>query len=227
MPLKSDTLPNKALLGTELRAIAVKQFDEMLSRDYAFAHTVAYRSVAITIEATFHLGKPHEPHVVKSYTKPDGLITGGVPLPEICQCSHSREQHSGHTIMVGEPDRDNCSACDCEHWNPEDAVLVSLERKITLDNPNLARVHHDLPIKISERKPPQPIPYENQLPGEPPPPFMLDPYPQMQTTEIRYDPKDYPPLDPPVDRDVSDAKAEQLGVKKRGTGMGLMKERKG
>jgi hypothetical protein len=193
MPLKSDTLPNKALLGSELLEIAVQQFRDMLSRDYAFSHTIAYRKVAISFQATFHLGKPHEPHVVRSYTKPGEFIEGEAPLVE--------------------PD--------------EDAVLVSLERDITLDNPNLARVHHDLPIKMTERRPPQPVPYENALPGEPPPPFMLDPYPQMQTTEIRYDKRDYPPLEPPVDRDVSDTKAEQLGVKKRGTGMGLMKERKG
>lgn len=219
MGLKSESLPNKRLLGTEVRAIAVKQFDEMLSRDYAFMHTAAYGRVAISFSVTFHLGKPHEPHVVRSYTKPDDLIAGEVPLTEVlCKCGHTESLHFEKGCVAGDV---GVEACDCKTYVP-DAVLVSLERDITLDNPNLARVHHDLPIKVTDRKPPREMPYNTPLPGEPPPPFMLDPYPQMETKEIRYDSKDFPPMEPPVDRDVSDTKAEQLGLKKRSS----FKERK-
>jgi hypothetical protein len=185
MPLKSQTLPNKALTGEELRHILVKNFDKMLANDYAFMRTIAYSRVAVTLSATMHLGQPKEVHVTRSYTKADGVIEGEVPLVE-----------------------------------PDDAaVLIGLERDVVLDNPNLARVHHDLPIKVQGNAPPRAMDYTTPLPGEPPPPFMTDPFPQVQTKEFRMDPTQYPPMTAPVDRDVSAEKAKGLGVKTRAMGL--------
>lgn len=92
-----------------------------------------------------------------------------------------------------------------------DAIIVALERDVTIENPNLARVHHDLPVKIVTRGEPKPIPVD-ALSGDIPQ-GVLDPFPQMITHELRYDKKDYPPLPAPVDRDVSQEVAKKLGVR--------------
>lgn len=97
---------------------------------------------------------------------------------------------------------------------PEDeAVLVSLERDVALDNPNLARVHHDLPIRVQERSLPK-TPTPSNLPGEPPMP--ADPFPEIVTKEIHYDKTQYPEGPAPVDRDVSAEKSTAMGLKPRG-----------
>ncbi len=96
-----------------------------------------------------------------------------------------------------------------------DTEVLALERDVDLPNPNLARVHHDLPIRLQERKPPVPIMIENPIPGEPPQ-SLTNPYPEIETRELRYDKTQYPAAEPPVDRDVSEEKAGGLGLKPRG-----------
>ncbi len=56
---------------------------------------------------------------------------------------------------------------------------------------------------------------ENPIPGEPPQ-SLTNPYPEIETRELRYDKTQYPAAEPPVDRDVSEAKAGGLGLKPRG-----------
>src|SRR5262249_12014210 len=89
-----------------------------------------------------------------------------------------------------------------------------------IDNPNLARVHHDLPIRLTERKPQEPpvIP-EVMVPGEPVP--LPSPFPTFETKELKYDKTQYPEAPPPVDRDVSEAKAKEMGVAQRRGARGL------
>ena len=82
MPLKSQTLPNKRLTGLELMAILKKHFHEMLSRDYAFTPNVAYGRVAVNLTVTLHIAGVTSEHVVRSYTKADGVIEGENPLDE-------------------------------------------------------------------------------------------------------------------------------------------------
>ena len=187
--LRQDQIPNKPLNGEEVKAIAAKEFLAMLDRECMLTRGIAYRRVAISFSATFHLGSPHQPLEIKSRTHPtDGAVEGEAPLiPE-----------------------------------PEDAALVAVERDIALDNPNLARVHHDLPIKIQERMPPRPITMDPVIPGEPPQ-AVTDPYSEFKNTELRYDKTQYPDAPPPVDRDMSEAKAAALGVK---SGMGLRERKK-
>lgn len=79
---------------------------------------------------------------------------------------------------------------------PEDAQFMAIERKVTVDNPNLTRVHHDLPIRVQQRALPQPN----------------DPFPKIETQELRYEKGDFPPLPEPVDTDVTEREATRLGV---------------
>jgi hypothetical protein len=82
MPLKSQTLPNRRLTGAELMTILEKRFHEMLARDYAFTPNVAYGRVAVNITLTMHIAGVTSEHVVRSYTKADGVVEGEPPLAE-------------------------------------------------------------------------------------------------------------------------------------------------
>lgn len=103
--------------------------------------------------------------------------------------------------------------------NPdEDAVFMSVEREVKLDNPNLARVHHDIPIKV-ERKVSQEILLPSTIPGEPP----VYSLPHIAVDELRYDKAQFPEFPEPVQTDVTEAKAKQLGVPVKKGGMGYRK----
>lgn len=80
--------------------------------------------------------------------------------------------------------------------------VAGVEREVTIDNPNLERIHAGLPIKVTERRGIAPA-------------TAGDPFPSMETRSIRYEPGDYPDLPPPVDRDTSEKEAKRLGVKRR------------
>lgn len=210
MSLRSEALPNKALTGREILEITVQNFRSMLERDCMMSEGISYKRVAISYQVTFHLGQPHQPHIVRSYTKAAGVVEGEVPLSERCQCGHAQEDHgeSGACSYVA----DGGHLCPCRGWI-EDTVLMSLERDIILDNPNLARIHHDLPITVQERGQPKPMAMTT-VPGEPNG-FINDPFPSVETRELRYDKNQYDAPPPPVDRDVSEAKAGALGLKPR------------
>lgn len=98
--------------------------------------------------------------------------------------------------------------------SPEESDVLGLERDVVLENPNQARVHHGLPIKVQERQMPAPIladgGIKEEIPGA-----VLNPFPSIVTHELKYDPKDYPKGPDPVDRDVSDEAAARIGVQRR------------
>lgn len=219
MPLRSETLPQKMLTGEELKEILKHQFAAMLDSDYAFSKAAAYRRVGVTLTATLQLGQPKENHVVRSYTRKmaDGIIEGEPPLRLQCKCGHLMAAHG--------IDGKRCAECECNGYEEDqDSAVVGLEREVKIDNPNLARIHHDLPVRFQERGEMKPMPFGAPLPGEPVPEFMNDPYPQMITRELHYDKTQMPPMAEPVQKDVSTREAQRLGVKQRSTGMGL-KER--
>lgn len=186
----------------------------MLERECMLTRGIAYRRVAISIQATFHLGQPHQPMELKSRIKATEQIEGEAPLVELCKCGHGQSRHG-----IGEA---ACGDCECRAYEPSEAVLVSLERDVTLDNPNLARVHHDMPIRLQEKMPPRTLIMDPVIPGEPPQ-AATDPYPEFKNTDLRYDKTQYPEGPAPVDRDVSEKKAAELGVK---GGMGLRERKK-
>lgn len=95
---------------------------------------------------------------------------------------------------------------------PEDAEVVSLERDIVLDNPNVARISHDLPIMVQERRPPASPPI-GTVPGEET--VSGNPFPTIENIPLKYDKTQYPSGPAPVDRDVSEQKAKELGMKTR------------
>lgn len=81
----------------------------------------------------------------------------------------------------------------------DDSLVIGLERDVEVANPNLARVHNDLPITVQVKKP--------QGPGEM--------FPAFEDKKLLYDKGEYPAEKAPVDRDVSEQKAKELGVPSR------------
>jgi hypothetical protein len=96
---------------------------------------------------------------------------------------------------------------------PEDTHVLSLERDVKIDNPNLARIQHDMPIIVQERLPPQPNVPVTTMPGEEQAP--PNPFPEIKNHKLKYDKTQYPQGDPPVDRDMSEQAAERLKGKPR------------
>ena len=188
MDLTSNRVPNKALRGDELKEIAVKEFRAMLDRDHMFNRGIAYRRVAFTLTGTFHFGYPFiQPHEVKSRV--------------------AKSPQEPDAVVEGEFPLENA---------PEESGVVGLERDVTLDNPNVARISHGLPITIQEKLPPQQIVTGSAIPGEMPA-AVTNPYPEFKIHELRYDATQFPKGPEPVDRDVSEqAAAKVKGGKPRG-----------
>lgn len=176
MATQRDALPNLGLTGPELKAIALKEFEAMLDRDFAFKGSVSYKRVAFTISATFDLGAPHEKHELKSRAKSDGAVEGEAPL----------------------------------NPRPEVGVVVGLERDVALQNPNLDRIHHDLPIVSQHATPPRMIASEQTIPGEPN--NYIIGQPGIEERKHYFDKAEFEAPAAPVDRDVSALAAAKLGV---------------
>jgi|HubBroStandDraft_5_1064220.scaffolds.fasta_scaffold03372_5 hypothetical protein len=102
---------------------------------------------------------------------------------------------------------------------PEEHEVAATEVSVKLENPNLDRVHHGLPIKVQRALPPEPPKMPDVIvPGETPEPSALN-FKGFETQEFKYDPKDMPAVAAPVVTDVSEREAMRMGVKvKRGLG---------
>lgn len=190
MQLSTEKIYNKMLIGPEVVEILCQEFRAMLVRDCMFGKQIAYKKISATLTVSCNFGYPHPPkHVVVSRLKPEEVKEGE------------------DSIIAGE-------LAKLDGVPEDEQVVVALERDVKIDNPNLARVQHDMPIVVQERKPPQPVNPGNVLPGETPA-AVLNPFPEVETHKLTYDKTQYPVADPPVDRDVSEAAAEKLGVKNR------------
>jgi hypothetical protein len=93
----------------------------------------------------------------------------------------------------------------------EETALKALERSYDLDNPNVQRIAHGLPITLLERKAPEPVVAAHPIPGEPPE-GVLNPFPAMVEHELRYHPDNFPPPPGPIDFDATDREAEKLKI---------------
>lgn len=209
MALTTDKLPNKALTGAEVLEIAVQEFRDRLSKQYAFQRGIAYRRVAFTLSATFHFGSPHLPLVVTSAVKPQGLVEGEAPLIPMRTCV------CGWFGMESATVANECPDCG-KQTEPEATETVALERDAVLENPNLERIHHDLPISMDERVT-TPVVHMPALPGEP----QVAETREIATRKLNYDKTQFAPPAPRVDRDNSLAKAQDF----RSKASGAMKER--
>lgn len=183
MALKSDQLPNRMLNGEEIRKIAVEHFNQMLTRDCLFLKQQAYRRCAFKLTAVFQFGSPLGEHIVEVIPPALSELERGLPL------TLSRDDEGA----------------------PEKTVLVGLEREVSLDNPNLQRVAHGLPIIVTERKPPEPIVPMHPIPNEPPD-AILNPFPTIVNREVRYHPEDFEKPPEPIDTNVTEREAVKLGV---------------
>lgn len=231
-----DQLPNRALSGVELAAITAVEIASMLNKDLAFAPNIAYSAAAFSIELEYVLPSPHPKHVLHSQTREGigddltGLLLRDLILMEfdqmvprdyvfglsaayrraevtICVVVHVADPHGpkegARSKLTGHPPLplDNLQAVL--------STVIGLQRKVTLDNPNLDRIHHGLPIVVQRATPPVPPPASN-LPGEPPTQVIGSP--GVENKEFRYDATQFATTAQPVDTDISQSAAAKLGV---------------
>ena len=78
-----------------------------------------------------------------------------------------------------------------------DEGVLALKIEHTVENPNLERVHAGIPISVTTKT--------GAMPGQM--------FPKVEHHQVTYDPKDYPPVDPPKQTDISAETAKEWGVK--------------
>lgn len=232
-----DKLPNLALRGPELATIAMKELRGLLAQDLAFQPTIAYGSVAFTVKAHFKLGQPHPPHDLFSRVNGPLNFTGGLDGPQLANVIASEfeimmsrdyafqgsvayrnvEAKLSVSVHLGSPHVPGETRQVCVlHGEaplkiiPKDSAVVAIEREFFLKNPNLDRIHHDMPIVIQRATPPQAVIQENQLPGESQTPLVNGP--GIENKEYIYDKTQFDIPGVPTDTDFSEKAAAHLGV---------------
>ncbi len=104
---------------------------------------------------------------------------------------------------------------------PEESSVVGLRREVRLENPNLDRITHGLPIVVQRATPPVANMPDSTLPGES---AAIAMQAGFETIEHKYDASTMPETAQPVDTDISQEAAERFGVPVT-TGMGLRTKR--
>lgn len=139
---------------------------------------------------------------------------------------HFGEPHPAHELKSRvKPDADGTITGEAPLPDGDGAQsILGKERKVNLDNPNIDRIGHDLPITLQRSTPPKPVAMDNALPGEPT--VEMIQHPGVETLEFHYDKIDYPSGTPPVDRDTTIEAAGKLGVPSRKGDLGGSIERK-
>jgi len=180
MPLTSDRLPNNPLTGSELKTylcailrdelemravpepITIQVVQAMASgmdRDYFFNPGTAYPRVVATIQVRLHYaGQERCAFSVKPWFKVQN------PLAPT------------HEVLVR-------SAGPPLTERGEGEGIEAFTMVATTENPNLIRVHYNIPINITRKAPPKP----NEM------------FPSFETERLEYDPAEFPePASPSV-----------------------------
>jgi hypothetical protein len=150
-----------------------------MNNDYVFAGNFMYPQVELDL--AFQL------HVIE-----DRWAFTLTPVFLFTNPSHPRHEVFIHRPLTV-PKPPLSFSLDDEH------VVDCFRLKCKVDNPNLVRVHLDMPITITKTVLP------NREEGRP--------FVSFETVEIKYDPKDYDPLPPPEYIDESSAYAAEWGLK--------------
>lgn len=230
-----DRLPNRSLNGPELAAISRLELIGMMERDPAFAENIAYAAAAFRVEAVYELPSPHPGHNILSRAPkgsgPDltGKLLQGVILEEFdrmigrdyifgLSAAYRRAKVTLRLVVhLGdprEPDEARTSLVTGEapmvlDPPPERTSVIGLQRVVSLDNPNIDRINHGMPIIVQVATPPLPPPI-SKLPGEPP--LQVIGAPGVENKEFHYDRALFESPTPPIDSDISKTAAAALGI---------------
>lgn len=230
-------LPNRSLSGPELKQITLYELREMMKVDPAFSPKIAYQVAAFTITVLYALPFPHEPHQLTSRVpslKVAAVLTGEVlancvarefermtALDYIFGSSGAYKKadivitlavHVGNPVATEDSDANGeiQGEVPLKAPLPKENSFIGLQRIVTLTNPNIDRIAHDLPIVIQRSAPATPILHESPLKGEPPA-SLINP-PTVINDEHHYDKTQFPVERPPVDKDVTLLLAAKFGV---------------
>jgi hypothetical protein len=197
-----ETIPNFPLNGQELAIYAVKTFERVcLKRDVL----PALRDAAV---AAFKTACENDWVFKPSFIYANAKI-------EIGFQSHATVNHETKIAFTLEPVfrfvNINFSECKPFVRRPLGMVAPPLEGyapeaehrvdcftiAVSVENPNLVRVHHGMPITITEKRQPK----HGDLFGT------------IENHEVRYDPQDYEPLPEPVVTDDTDRFVDSWGLR--------------
>lgn len=129
--MSQEVIQNKALSGTELREIVMKDLGSMLDQDGMLAMHIAYGRVGYEITVKFHTNRPVEPTWQNRTTSRKATV-------------QELELRPG----LGLDALDSFPLKDAE----EDAVAFGLQRTREITSPNLTRIQEGLPIAIAARE---------------------------------------------------------------------------
>lgn len=230
-----DRLPNRALSGPELAEISRQELKAMLVKEPSFAPNIAYKLAAFSIEAVYVLPAPHPKHELHSKTPHgEGPSLTGEAMQQMVLDEFDRMVKRDYVFGLSgayrsavvtlriilhvsgwyQPAPEDTTLCVIAgeaplNPLPEQASVVAIERIVRLENPNIDRINHGLPIIVQRATPPQALAIDH-LPGEAP----TQPIgtPGVENLEYRYDATQFPAPPEPVDSNVSQQAAARMGV---------------
>ena len=170
MGLASESIPNRPLRGDELAEYAIKLMRDRLKNDHHFSAQVTYHQLAFELTGVFHFAYPVGDVPLLVQPRADGTVTGVPPTPLVEQ--------------------------DGEQQPSE---VVAFELASSIEDPNLVRVHCELPVVVTTKTPPKP--------GEV--------FPHIEQHQVKYDPTDYPPLAPPAEKNLTPQKEKQFNITRK------------
>ncbi len=200
MPTAKEVVLNRVLSMSELSEILRRDFDAMLAHDGLLSSSVmGVGRVAYEIRLTMHLANPANPtHQASMKSKratnlevvenpPLAALEAKMPLPVLClECGFPREAHDAAGAYV-----DPRNPGMYHQWTPDEAVVHAVERARDIESPNLARIQHQMPIRVETRG----------IDG------------RVEQKEVIY-PKEIAEGEgtPPTDTDVSEAAKKEMGI---------------
>ena len=171
MGLASESIPNRPLRGDELAEYAIKLMRDRLKNAHHFSAQVTYHQVAFELTGVFHFAYPVGDTRLLVQPLADGTVTGVPPTPLVVDAEGEQQP----------------------------SEVVAFELASAIEDPNLTRVHCELPVTVTVKTPPKP--------GEV--------FPHIEQHQVKYDPTDYPPLAPPAERSLVAEKEKQFNITRK------------
>jgi len=194
----SEQIPNLPLNGGELACYALACLESVcrarntsryekiclslsaaLSNDWVFKSQFTYPNVTFSIAVRTHLTTGSGGERFAFSLEPEFKFPNQPPVPLGYPVSRPFVRLP---VGTGAPPID-------EYRTEDEHTVDCFTISVKVDNPNLVRVHHRMPVLIQNKVPPK----HGELMGK------------IENHEVLYDPSDYPPLAPPMVTEESEA----------------------
>lgn len=124
-PTSAEVIPNRALSGSELRELLVRDFTRALDAEGLLSAHLAYGRVSYTVGFRLHLDNPNRP-------------TGGVDISSRIPAANDRSPAPTEAPPLASPSAD--------------AVVGGMELSRSVTSPNAERLREGLPVRTDVRQ---------------------------------------------------------------------------